>query len=452
VRRPAQLLGLTARTACEAAVLKLRGRFTGVDATEFHARTAERYGQLLGNSKGMLMKVGQMLSFAPANLLAAPEHLAIYQEVLARLCADAPVMEPGLARDLLERELGPLERCFADFDREPFAAASIGQVHAAKLHDGRDVAVKIQYPEAFDVIDADLKNTELLATCIKLFQSGVSLRGSKTDVGGMAREVRLRVAEELDYRREASSQAEFWRFYRGHPFIHIPEVVSEFCTGRVLCQEFVEGLSWAEALTASQRLRDRWAEAIVRFVHGSAHRFSVFHADPNPGNYVFHEDGSVSFLDFGCVKRFTREQVEYKTIIGAPCFNGDALGTWQACVQVGMLREYDPVTPEEVLAYWRGYMEAFLSDTPTTMTPASAAEWMTRCFSVRGPSGNVIRHFTMQPTYTLLGRIEIGTTSLVAQLRACIDWRSIGAEYVLNAPPLTEMGKLDRAFFGGADV
>jgi predicted unusual protein kinase regulating ubiquinone biosynthesis (AarF/ABC1/UbiB family) len=448
VRRPAQLLGLTTRAACEAGLLKLRGRYHGADAAEFHTRTAARYAQLLGNSKGMLMKAGQMLSFAPLNGLVAAEHLPLYQEALGRLCAEAQPMEPELTRAVLEHELGPLLAQFAHFDPEPFAVASIGQVHAAKLLDGRDVAVKIQYPEAASVIAGDLKNTELLATFVKLLGGGVSLRRSRSDFRGMAREIGRRVTEELDYRLEATTQAEFARRYRGHPFIHVPYVVRELCTGRVLCQELVHGLSWEQALAADQQLRDRWGEVIYRFVQGGGARFRVFHADPSPGNYLFHEDGRVSCLDFGCVKRFAHEQAAQRAIIAIPFFEGDALGTWQACVEVGLLREYDPVTPAEVFAQWRDYFEFYLSESAVTLTPDTAAAWMERCFSPHGPSGNARRHSTLQPTFILLSRIELGTISLLAQMRACIDWGSIGAEYMFNAAPLTEMGRLDHEFFG----
>lgn len=447
VRRPARLLGLTTRTACEATALKLSGRLTGPDATAFHARTAERYARLLGHSKGVVMKVGQMLSFGPPNFLVTPEHLPIYQKALAQLCTEAPAMEPELACAVLEHELGPIESSFASFDPEPFAAASIGQVHAAELHDGREVAVKIQYPEAFAAIAADLKNIELLAGLVELLENGTSLRRTRTGVRAVAREVRTRVSEELDYRLEASSQEQFARGYRGHPFIHVPEVVHELCTGKVLCQELVKGLSWNEALTAGQDLRDRWAEAIFRFVHGSGTRFGAFHADPHPGNYVFHEDGGVSFLDFGCVKRFTPEQARYKATVGLPCSNGDVLGTWQACVQTGLLREYDPVTPEEAFAFCRNYLNWIFSDTPVTLTPARVAEWMERCFSLQGPSSNLLRYSTVPPVYTLLVRIELGTVLLIAHLRACIDWRSLGAECVMDASPLTEMGRLERDYF-----
>jgi predicted unusual protein kinase regulating ubiquinone biosynthesis (AarF/ABC1/UbiB family) len=444
IRRPARLLGLTARTACEASILRLRGKLTGTDMTDFHVRTAERYAQLLGDSKGVLMKAGQMFSFIP--VMVPSEWRPIYHRALGRLRNNVPAMEPELARTALERELGPLERIFAEFDPQALASASIGQVHAATLHDGRKVAIKIQYPGAFDAIVADLKNTELIATLVNVFWSGLFKKPAVDDVRGIAREISLRLMEELDYQLEALTQAEFADLYRQHPFIHVPEVIQELCTTRVLCQELVEGLSWEEALTASQELRNSWAEAIYRFVYYSGECFSVFPADPHPGNYLFHDDGSISALDFGCVMRMPHEFIGRRAHIGIPCIEGDVLGTWQACVDIGALRASDPVTPEEAYNFMCEYLAFYTADPAPTLTPELVAEWLERCFSRHGPAANFLRYTTVPPTLTLLNRIELGTFFLIGELHACIQWGPISAEYSRQAPPTTEMGKLHHAF------
>jgi predicted unusual protein kinase regulating ubiquinone biosynthesis (AarF/ABC1/UbiB family) len=447
LRRTAPLAALTARTAGEAVVVGLRSKLTGADSTEFHVRTAERYTELLGRSKGALMKAGQMLSFASMSPGIPAEFQNIYQGALTRLRDEAPPMAPELARAVLENELGrPTESAFAEFDFEPIAAASIGQVHTARLHDGRAVAVKIQYPGVADAIDSDLKNNELLSTFLGLI-FGLSPRKISFDVRGAAREMSVRITEELDYRLEAANQAEFAEIYRGHPFIHVPEVIPERSTGRVLTQELVEGKSWSEALTSKQELRDQWAEAIWRFVYGSQERFYLLNADPHPGNYVFHDDGSVSFLDFGCVKRFRREQVEMMNAIARACFEGDVPGTWRASVEGGYFRSSDPVTEEEVFAYWHEPWEMFWAEQPFTVTPEYVTEWIERRFSPTGPSANAFRHITASPDYTIMSRIEMGAASIVAALRASNYWRAMAAEYLEGAPPLTATGKLDHAFF-----
>ncbi len=446
-RRTVPLAALSARTASEAVVVGLRSKVTGTDKTEFYARTAERYAELLGHSKGALMKAGQMLSFVSVGPAVPDEFQPIYQAALTRLRDDAPPMAPECARAALECGLGvSTESAFAEFDWEPLAAASVGQVHAARLHDGRDVAVKIQYPGVAGAIEADLKNGELLATFLGVL-FGLSTRKASFDLRGMACEIGARVIEELDYTREAANQAEFADMYRGHPFIHVPEVIGELCSNRVLTQELVKGRSWSEAIGCGQELRNGWAETIYRFVFGSNLRFGVFNADLQPGNYLFHDDGSVSFLDFGCVDRMTRDQVEAVIAVGRACLRGDVLGTWRASVEGGFCRSTDPVTAEEVYEFWRGPWELFWGEQPFTVTPECAARWIGCKYSPTGRSANAFRYFTPSPEYAGMGRVELSAASLVAQLGATNHWGSMAAEFFELAAPKTSRGKLEHEFF-----
>jgi predicted unusual protein kinase regulating ubiquinone biosynthesis (AarF/ABC1/UbiB family) len=187
---------------------------------------------------------------------------------MARLQADAPPMAPELAPAVVEAELGaPPEEIFAEFDPHAFAAASIGQVHAARLPDGRRVAVKVQYPGVDQAIRADLDNTELLATFLQLV--GAIVPGSnRVDVRAVAREVAARIGEEIDYRIEAAYQTDFANAYRDHPFIRIPEVVPQLSTRRVLTMDLVDGMRWSQAVAADQQLRDKWGEVIYRSASG----------------------------------------------------------------------------------------------------------------------------------------------------------------------------------------
>jgi predicted unusual protein kinase regulating ubiquinone biosynthesis (AarF/ABC1/UbiB family) len=428
LRRTVPLAALSARTAGEAAVVGLRGKLTGADSTEFHIRTAERYTELLGHSKGALMKAGQMLSFASAAPAVPREFWSIYQAALTRLRDSAPPMAGALARTVLERELRQrTERAFAEFDWEPLAAASIGQVHAARLHDGREVAVKIQYPGAADAIHADLKNTQLLVTFMTLL-AGVYTRRLNADVRVAARDMNARIIEELDYRHEAASQAEFAQCYRGHPFIRVPQPIGELCTARVLTQELCVGRSWSEAVGAEQELRNQWAEAIWRFVYGSHQRLGMINADLHPGNYLFHDDGSVSFLDFGCVQRFARDQTEMASAIVQACVRGDVLGTWRASVEAGYLRSSDPVSPEEAFAWWHEPFRYLWAEQPFTFTPEYAESWIEHRFSPTGPSANALRYVTMLNDCVAWTRIEVALASVMGQLRATNDWAAILAE------------------------
>ena len=237
------------------------------------------------------MKIGQLVSFLDSGLVPE-EYRAIYQQIVGSLQADAPPMSTGLVRQVVEEELGrPVEDIFEWFGEQPMAAASIGQVHAAHLHGGREVVVKVQYPGVAEAIAADLANGELLAGLIHMGNRLMGPMGVKSDVRAMVDELKDRITEELDYRLEAANQAEFSALYRDHPFIHVPEVVPELSTGKVLVMDEADGLRWTAALEQPQELKDRWAAVINRFVYGSLYGAGIFNGDPHPGNYLFHDDG-----------------------------------------------------------------------------------------------------------------------------------------------------------------
>jgi predicted unusual protein kinase regulating ubiquinone biosynthesis (AarF/ABC1/UbiB family) len=448
LRRTAPLAGLAARTAGEAVIQALRKR-TGADgsAHDFHARTAERYTELLGHSKGVLMKVGQMLSFVSLGTAIPPEYRAVYASALSRLQADAPPMAPELAEATFEAELGRRpDEVFAEFSPEPLAAASIGQVHQARLHDGRTVAVKIQYPGVEKAIRADLDNAELLATFFALLRS-MFPHLTRLDVRAVAAEVASKITEEVDYLNEAANQSQFADAYRGHPFIHIPDVLPELSTRRVLTQELAEGMLWHEAVQADQGSRDAWGEVIYRFAVGSLRRFGLFNADPHPGNYIFHPDGSVSFVDFGCVVRFDSAQVAaLADIVTAMCHN-DPRRLRRALVGAGAIDAVTGPAPDELFEWWSGTFEMLLGPQPFTMTPELAAEGIRREFSPVGPSASVVRSFSEPPGWVFLSRIDSGLMSVLGQLRATGYWRAIQAEYDEQADPITRLGIEERRFW-----
>lgn len=445
--RTAPLLGLTARTAGEAVLSGLRATRHESEAGRFHERTAERYTELLGRSKGALMKAGQTLSMVPPGALVPAEFHTVWQSALASLRDDAPPMAPELARSVLARELAPEKlRAFAEFDERPLAAASIGQVHTARLADGREVAVKIQYPGVADAINADLRNTELLATFVKLLGGICQLR-LNLDLRGCARELGERIVEELDYHREAANQAQFAALYRGHPFIHVPEVIDELSTARVLTQELCVGRSWRAALEAPEELRNRWGDAIWRFVYGSHARFGLSNIDAQPANYVFHDDGRVSFLDFGCVKRYSREQVELMVGIVSRVVRGDVLGTWHDCVEAGFWSSSDPVSPSDVFDWWHEGYPYLWGVQPFTITPEHAASCVERRFSPSGLCANAMRFAKISPEFFAWPRVELAVSALLGQMHATNDWYSMFAEYHMSAEPQTDLGRLDRAWF-----
>ncbi|MGH3754000.1 MAG: ABC1 kinase family protein [Pseudonocardiaceae bacterium] len=443
--RTVPLAGLAGRTAGEAVIAALRKRLTGQDSAEFHERTSARYAAMLGHSKGVLMKAGQVLSFVALGSLVPPERQRIYQAAMARLQADAPPMAPELAAAVVEAELGaPPEEVFAEFDPHAFAAASIGQVHAARLADGRRVAVKVQYPGVDQAIRADLDNTELLATFLQLV--GAVMPGTnRLDVRAVAREVAARIGEEIDYRIEAGNQTDFANAYRDHPAIRIPEVVPQLSTRRVLTMDLVDGMRWSQALQADQQLRDRWGEVIYRFALGSLRMVGMFHADPHPGNYLFHDDGAVTFLDFGCVNRFSAQQIALLRRIVAAALADDATALWDTFVEIGFLTASDAPTPAELLEWYRDKLQPLVAEQPFTYTSAFAASVVQGNFARRGAAGSVMRRFELPREYVFLGRIDLGLTAVLAELEATGPWAAIRREWDENGPPATEIGELDVA-------
>ncbi len=227
-------------------------------------------------------------------------------------------------------------------------------------------------------------------------------------------------------------------------------MIEELSSERVLTQELCVGRSWKQALGAEQDLRDRWADAIWRFVYGSHARFGLSNVDPHPGNYVFHDDGRVSFLDYGCVKRYSREQVELVLRIVRLCMREDVLGTWRACVESGFWSSTDPVTPQEVFDWWHEPYRCVWAEQPFTVTPEYAEEWISRRFSPIGPSANAWRWATMAPEYCAWPRVELSLSWLLGQFGATNDWAAMFAEYHLGAEPRSAMGRLDRDHFARA--
>jgi predicted unusual protein kinase regulating ubiquinone biosynthesis (AarF/ABC1/UbiB family) len=441
VGRAAPLVGLAGRTAGEAVVASLRRRRKGGDTKDFRERDAERYASHLGSAKGVLMKAGQILSFSALGPSMAGADQSVYQRALERLQDNAPPMPYDVVAGVVERELGaPVEQIFAEFDPVPVGAASIGQVHEARLFDGRHVAVKVQYPGVDRAIRADLANTELLATFLQIAK-GLQPALTRIDIKSLVREISDRIGDEIDYRIEAANQAEFALCYRGHPFIHIPEVVSELTTSRVLTMDFVEGKRFSEAQGASEELRDKWGEAILRFAFGSIRKYGLFNADPHPGNYLFHDDGTVTFIDFGCVKRFGPEQVRTVQRLAIAMVDNDGNDVIEALRSMGVWNEGAMPPAEEIVAFFRVGFESMTDPQPFTYTREYATRVVQQKFSPVGEHSDVLRSVSLDADFTMLMRIDLGVTSVLGALGCTGPYAAITAEFDRGGPPATPMGE-----------
>ena len=406
---------------------------------QFQLKTAEAVAEALGNMKGALMKLGQMASYLDQGL---PEHV---RGALADLRQDAPPMSPELAAGVVTRELGrPPEEVFADWDPIPVASASIGQVHRAVTHDGREVAVKVQYPGVDDAIRADLANVDLLFTATGMLFPGL-------DPEALVDELKSRLAEELDYTLEADHQRLFAAYYQDHPFIRVPAVVDELSTRRVLTTEWAPGVRFDELASWSQEERDLAGEAIYRFVFGSLYRLHAFNGDPHPGNYLFQPGGRVAFLDFGLVKRFTPEEVTvFHDMIDTMVLDHDPAGFRRVIEGVGLLKAGEPFTDQEVEDYFGHFYEFVLDDRVTTIDEAYASETVRQVFDLTGPHADIMKAANVPPSFVIIQRINLGLYAVLGELRATANWRRIAEEIwpFVDGAPSTALGEQEAAWRG----
>ncbi|MFN2569614.1 MAG: ABC1 kinase family protein [Candidatus Dormibacteria bacterium] len=394
-------------------------------------RTADEVAEELGSMKGALMKLGQMASYVDEGM---PE---TFRNTMAGLQRDAPPMTAELAASVIHEELGePPTDVFARWDPLPFAAASIGQVHRAITHDGRAVAVKVQYPGIARSIEADMGNLTLLRRVAAMAFPGLNTQS-------LVEELADRLREEIDYVREAGNQELFAGYYDHHPYIHVPHVLPELSTARVLTSELVSGARFDEVLTWSQEERDLAGEVINRFVFRSLYRLHAFNGDPQPGNYLFHGRGRVSFLDFGLTKRFS--QGDLTPLEDAARFlavEGDHEGFRDALERAGFLQRGAPVATDVVVDYLGQFYETVLQDAPMTITPDYASSMVRRFFNARGP---LAQYSDIPRAYVVLQRINLGLYAVLGSLNATANWRRMAEEVwpFRNAPPSTPIGEAE---------
>ena len=448
VQRGARLARTGLRGATGVAGATAR-RWTGLPPDEGqHQAMAGHLAEVLGDMKGAAMKLGQLLSFV--DLDVPPEVRTIYHDALAQLREDAPAFDEDAIATVIEQEYGaPADQVFASFDPTPIAAASIGQVHAAKLDDGRDVVVKVQYPGVAEAVRADLRNAESFAPLARFLSPN-------QEIEPLLEELRERVDDELDYEHEAQYQRAFANRYADHPFIRVPDIVGDMCRRRVLVTERIHGQRF-DAFTASvsEDDRQRVAEIIFRYAFGSIGRFRLFNGDPHPGNYLIEEPGTaadggvrVAFLDYGSVKMFTRERAASMQTVERALSSDDRDAALAALRDAGFLPRNAVVDEQVVYDWFRLYTRPVLAEQPFCFTSEYAAEVISSTTDPRSRYADVLRKLNLPSDYLLLNRIQWGLNSVLARLEACNDWRAIRDEYVLDdARPATELGELDATWW-----
>ncbi|MBO0855369.1 MAG: AarF/ABC1/UbiB kinase family protein [Nocardia sp.] len=439
LRRTAPIAGFAARAAGGRIVAGLRARGGDSEAIDrFHQRTAERYAELLGHSKGVLMKAGQIMSTYDVD----PEGsvAGAYHQALQRLQADAPPMDYETARETLELDLGkPIGELFTEFSQVPMAAASIGQVHRARLADGRDVVVKIQYPGVAQAIHDDLANTELLATFLKL-GTALTPRAMRTDQRATAAEISERIAEEVDYRNEARNIEMFAELYCDHPFIRVPDPIPERSGDHVLTMTYLDGVDWAKARTADQDLRNAWAHAISYFAFAAYRHSNLFNADPHPGNYRFGMDGTVGFVDFGCVKQFP-EHIR-RGVLGLirAAGDGDPDTLFELLHEYGFVDADSDLTAAEAYEWWSLMAVGLLTEQPHHYTHEDSTG-IIRSLYDSSDASIAFRKMNVPSDWAMLSRINMGMYSIFSAMDASVYSREILDVLDGVGEPYTELGR-----------
>ena len=414
-------LGYAGRTALGLGK-RLGGQSAEAVLTEVQQRTAEQLFRTLGELKGGAMKFGQALSVLEA---ALPEELtAPYREQLTALQDSAPQMPAGMAYEEIELGLGEgwRER-LVEMDEVAAAAASIGQVHRGRWHDGRDVAVKVQYPGAGAALLGDLRQLARVARGVAPVFPGI-------DIKPLVEEIQARAAEELDYHLEAEAQSAFADAFRGDPEIVVPDVV-EF-SKTVLVSEWLESTSSLASVIVrgTQEERDHYGELLVRFLFAGPARTGMLHADPHPGNFrvIPNADGSpgkLGVLDYGAVARLPGRSLP--SALGRLMrlsAEGDPDALLAGLRREGFVKDKIQVDPQQVLDYLAPFVE-----------PARVErfrfnrDWMRQQFervnNPRSPSYAITTRINLPASYLLIHRTWLGGIGLLSQLEAEAPFRAI---------------------------
>jgi len=396
---------------------RLGGASAEAVTTDLQQQTAEQLFRVLGELKGGAMKFGQTMSILEA---ALPEEMAApFRATLTQLQDAAPPMSSTTVHSVLASQFGARwRRRFLSFDDDPAAAASIGQVHRAVWHDGRAVAVKVQYPGAEEALRADLRQ---IGRAARLFGSWVP----GIDIKPLVQELQERVAEELDYDLEAQAQAVFAAAYEGDPGIVVPSVVMH--TPRLLVTTWMDSEYSLARLIAegTQQDRDRYGAAYVHFLFSGPRRTGLLHADPHPGNFRIIGDGRLGVVDFGAVARFPAGSIPL--VVGRllrRAVEDDYDAVLAGLRTEGFIRSGVDLDAEVLRAYLAPFVE------PARVESFHfTRDWLRgqaeRVNSPRKEDFATALKINLPPEYLLLHRVWVGGIGVLSQLGAQARFRAI---------------------------
>jgi len=387
---------------------------------------AELAAEVLGTMRGVAAKVGQMASYVDGIVPEAQRDA--YEAALRKLRDQAPTSTSAEIRALVELELGAaIAELFSDWQDEPIASASIGQVHRARLLDGRAVAVKVQHPGIAKAVESDLENAGMLESL------AATLVGKGANSRGLLNEIKTRFREELDYRLEARRQREFAQLFRGDPQIFVPAVIADRSSSRVLTSEFVDGVDLDAAAAQSEAERRAYAEALWRFVFKGNLVGGMFNADPHPGNYVFQTDGRIAFLDFGCVQPIHDGRLGPARALHRAAAERDERGFAE---QVRVIMETRGGLYEDMaIAYSRRCFEPLFSS-PFRVTREFVRNLVLGIGEMKQVMFKKGGNFVPLPEgMVFMNRLQFGFYSVLARLDVAVDYAAVERAFMAGVTP-----------------
>jgi len=387
---------------------------------EFQRRTADQLFAVLGELKGGAMKFGQMLSLMES---AMPEEFAApYRATLTKLQDSAPPMPASTVHTILSRELGKRWRDrFSEFDDLPAAAASIGQVHRGVLMDGREVAVKLQYPGAADALRADLRQLGRFARTFGTFIPGL-------DIKPLVAELQERIGEELDYDRESQAQQQYADAFKDHPEFVVPRVIKHSPT--VIVSEWIEGRPLSSFITdGTKQERDEIGLKYVRFMFSGPKYAGLLHSDPHPGNFRVMADGRLGVVDFGLCARLPDGLPPAIGRLLRISLQGDATAVLAGLRDEGFIKPRMEIDPDQLMDYLAPFAEPARAET-FQFSRAWMRAQANRTGDFRSPSASMALKINLPPSYLLIHRVWIGGIAVLSQLEAEAPFRSVLEEFL----------------------
>ncbi len=398
---------------------RMTGRSSDDVAAELQARTAQQLFTVLGELKGGAMKLGQALSVFEA---ALPEETAApYREALTRLQEAAPPMPVATVHRVLDEQFGRTWRSrFQSFNDRPAAAASIGQVHRAVWADGREVAVKLQYPGAGPALMADFTQLSRMARLFSRVSPGL-------EVKPLLAELKDRVLEELDYSLEADAQRAFAAAYADDPDIAVPRVIAS--APKAMVTDWMDGTALSRIIASGTvEQRDKAGSLLVLLHYSAPQRARMLHADPHPGNFRILADGRLGVFDFGAVARLPGGSPKPLGQLTRAAVDRDATAVLRIMREQGFIREGIAVDARQVMDYLGPIVEP-LREAQFTFS----REWMrgqaARVGDPRSEEAKVGRLFNLPPSYLLIHRVTMGSIGVLCQLGATAPYRQLAEKW-----------------------